>query len=65
MEVECDEVEDRRGSEISLKGFAIKASVLEMEGEKTQFFLAGDRREVLLIKNEVGSVDCFGGKAQE
>ena len=26
-EVECDEVEDKKGNEISMKGFAMKASM--------------------------------------
>ena len=73
-EVEYDEVKDRKGSETSMKGFVIKASMSQMVslvegGEKTmgvKVFLAGGyREEVLVIKDEVGSADGFGREAQE
>ena len=57
-----------------MKGFAIKASLSEMVslgegGEKTVevkvFSVEDCRKEVLVIKDEVGSVDGFGGEAQE
>ena len=52
-EVECDEVESRKWSKTSMKGFAIKASISEMVslregGEKTlgvKVFLAGGCRQ--------------------
>ena len=62
------------GSEVSMKGFDPKASISEIvslgEGrEKTmgvKVFLVEDCREdVLVIKDEVGLVDSFGGEAQE
>ena len=70
-EFECDKVEYREGSEASKKGFAVKDSISEMVslgegGEKTvevKVFMVEDCREKnLVIKDEVGSVDCFGGK---
>ena len=57
-----------------MKGFVIKTSISEMVsigegGGKTvgvKVFLVEDcSEEVSVIKNEVGSVDDFGGKAQE
>ena len=57
-----------------MKGFAIKTSMSEMVslgegGEKTmevKVLLAGDcRKDVLVIRDEAGSVDDFGGEAQE
>ena len=74
LEIECDEVEDGKGIETSMKGFAIKASMSEMVslgegGEKTVgvniFLKGGCREEVLVIKDEVGSIDGFGEEAQE
>ena len=71
LEVECDEVEDGESSEASMKGFAIKASILEMVslwegGEKTvvvKAFLAENcRDDVLVIKDEIRSVDGSEGK---
>ena len=56
-----------------MKNFAIKASIsetvsLDEGGEKTvgvKFFLVEDcREEVLVIKDEIGSVDGFGREAQ-
>ena len=66
-EVECDKVEDGKGSEISKKGFVIKTSMSEIvslgEGEEktveVKVFLAGGCRKVFVIKDEVGSVDSF------
>ena len=72
--VECDETDDRKRSETLMKGFAIKASMSEMvslgEGVEmtlgVKVFLAGRcKEEVLVIKDEVGSVDGFGGEAQK
>ena len=72
-EVVCGGVEDGKGSEVSMKGSAMKASMLEMIslGEKgdervgVKIFLAGGcREEVLVIKEEVESVKGFG-EAQE
>ena len=73
LEIECNEVEDRKGSETSMKGFAIKASMSEMVllgegGGKTvgvKVFLAGGCRELFVMKYEVGLVNSFGGEAQE
>ena len=57
-----------------MKGFVIKTLISEMVslgegGEKTVgvkvFSVEDCREEVLVIKDEVGSVDGFGGKAQE
>ena len=73
-EFECDKVEADEGNEASMKGFARKASISEMislgeGGEKTvevKVFLVEDcREEVLLVKDEVRSVDGFGGIVQE
>ena len=73
-EVVCGGIEDGKGSEISMKGSTMKASMSEMVslGEKgderveVKFFLAGGcREEVLVIKEEVESVEGFGGEAQE
>ena len=69
-EFECDKIEDGEGSEASMKGFDLKISISEMvsRGEGRQktvgikVFLIEDCREVLVIKDEVGSVNCFGGK---
>ena len=70
---ECDKVEDGEGSQASMKDFAIKASIsetvsLDEGGKKTvgvKFFLVKDcREEVLVIKDEIGSVDGFGREAQ-
>ena len=70
FEVECHEVEDGKGSETSMN-FAMKASISEMVslkegGKKTvgvKVFLVEDcREEVLMIKDEVGSVNGFGRK---
>ena len=61
-EIECDEVEDEKGNETSMKGFAIKASISELvskgDGEKTvrvkfeSIFLAGGCREEVLMMND-------------
>ena len=72
-EIKCDEVGSGKGSEISMKGFAIKASMSEMVsigegGEKiikVKVFLAGACQEDFMINDEVGSVDGFGVEAQE
>ena len=73
-EVVCGGVEDEKESEVSMKGSAMKASMSEMVslGEKGDgrvgiiIFLAGGcREEVLVIKEEVESVESFGGEAQE
>ena len=65
LEFECDKVEDGEGSEASMKGFAIKASISEMvslgEGGKkvvgVKIFSVEDcREEVLVIQDDVGSV---------
>ena len=73
-EFECDKVEAGEGCEAPMKGFARKASISEMvslgEGREkavgVKVFLVEDcREEVLVIKDEVGSVDGFGGEAQE
>ena len=73
-EVEFGEVEDGKGSETTMKGFAIEASMSQIvsleEGiEKTEgikLFLAGGcKEEVSVIKDEVGSVDGFGREEQE
>ena len=67
-------IEDGKGSEVSMKGSAIKASISEMvslgeEGDERMginIFLAGGcRKEVLVIKEEVESVEGFGGEVQE
>ena len=57
-EVECDKVEDGKGSEISIKGFAIKASISDVvslgEGEEktgSKSFLGCG--EEVLAKREV------------
>ena len=72
-EFECYEIENGEGSEASMKGFAIKASMSDMVslgqgGEKTVgvkvFLIEEYREEVLVIKDEVGS-DGFGRKVQE
>ena len=50
-QVKCDEVEDLKGSETSMKGFGIKASISDMislRGGKTvgvKVFLAGGCKE--------------------
>ena len=67
-EVEDDEVEDKKWSEISKKGFAIKSSMSEIVpqwegGEKTvgaKVFLTEGCKEAFVIKNEVESVGSFG-----
>ena len=63
LEVICGGVEDGEGSEVSMKGSAMKASISEMVslGEKgdervgVKIFLAGGCRVVLVIKEEVVS----------
>ena len=73
LDVEFDEVEVGKGNDMSMKGFAMKASMSEMvslgEREVTvrvKIFLPKDcSEEFLVIKNEVGSVDGFRGEAQE
>ena len=74
MLFECDKVEAGEGSEASMKSFAIKASISYMVllgegGKKTvrvKVLMIEDCREkVLVIKDEVGSVDVFRGIAQE
>ena len=73
-EVVCDGIENGKGSEISMKGFAIKASMSKMisqgeEGDEsvgvTLFLARSYKEKVLVIKEEVGSVEGFGGEAQE
>ena len=65
-EVVCGEVEDGKGSETIMKGFALKASMSEMVslgegGDKTEgvkvFLARGCRENVLVIKDKVGSVN--------
>ena len=72
--VVCGGVEYGKGSEVSMKNSAMKASMSEMvslveggdERVGVNIFLAGGcREEVLVIKEEVESVKGFGGKAQE
>ena len=72
--VVCDRVEDGKGSEVSMKGSAMKASMSEIvslgeEGDErmgVNIFLAkGCREKVLVIKEEVQSIEGFGGEAQE
>ena len=66
--IECDEAEDAAGSEISMKSFAIKASMSKMVSEKivgVKVFLAGGCREVFVIKDKIGLIDGFRRKAQE
>ena len=57
-EVECDEVWDGkwRRSETSMKGFNLRNGLTRG---------AGYREEVLVIEDEVGSVEGLGGKAQQ
>ena len=54
-EFECDQAKDGEGSQASMKGFAIKASILEMVslGER------GDNSGSKGFLDEVGSVDSF------
>ena len=75
-EVQCDEAENGKGNrnETSMKGFAIKGFNLsdgltrgrrrEDSGSKS-FLEGGCREEILVFKDEVGSVDNFGGEAQD
>ena len=69
LEVVCGGVQDGKGSEVSMKGSAMKASMSEMvslgeeEDERigVNIFLAGScREEVLVIKEEVESVEGLG-----
>ena len=64
-----DEVEDWKGRQTSMKGIAIKALISDglsrQEREKTvgvKVFLAGGcKEEVLVIKDEVGSINTWRG----
>ena len=67
-EVECDEIEDEKGSETSIKVFTIKALKSEMvslgEGGETRvgvkvFLRVGCK--AVVIKDKVKSVYGFGG----
>ena len=68
VEVEWDEVENGKGSELSMKD-CNKGFILCDGGEKTvevKVFLAECcREEVLVIKDEVESVESFLGEAHE
>ena len=64
----CGGIEDEKGSEISMKDSAMKVSMSEMVslGEEGDERMAGCcREEVLVIKEEVESVEGFGGEAEE
>ena len=73
LEVVCGGVEDGKGSEGSMKGFAMKASLSEMVslGQKgnervgvKNFLAGGCRKKVLVIKEEVESEEGFGEAQQ-
>ena len=60
LELECYKVENGVGSEISMKGFAIKASISDCftkrrGREESKDFLVKDcREEVLVTKDKIG-----------